>query len=346
MASTSCNATIRSASDNSLAYVRVAPGVANPILGQAPVGVDDYPVVEARLDATGLAWVRLQFADGTSGWVSSDRIDIVGECSTVGYGVVSQPTQASKLRLGSPTTPPPTTDTIERIRKAAFNITIGFEGGAYSTYQNYDAGIVSYGRFGFTLASGSLYSVLELYLRTANDVIANQLRNQYLERVRVRDWQLRNDLVFKDLLIMAAASPIMRQAQDQIATTQYWDFIQELSVKPRGIVLALSQAFFFDTGINHGARHDMITMAEDYFDVPQKSVVGRNGISEQQLIAKVAEIRRDRLYAIADAQNLPGLKPRGDFWVNIVKAGDWALQGDSSGNVLIKSGRSVQVRNP
>src|SRR5690606_29149586 len=33
---------------------------------------------------------------------------------------------------------------IDRIRTAAFNITAGFEGGGYATYQNYDAGIISY----------------------------------------------------------------------------------------------------------------------------------------------------------------------------------------------------------
>lgn len=345
MASNACNATIRAASDNSLAYVRVAPGTGNAILGSAPVGVGGYSVVEARLDTNGLAWVRLKFANGADGWVSSDRIDIQGACQAVGYGQVDQPTQASKLKLGD-SSPTPTPDTEERVRKAAFNITSGFEGGGYSTYQNYDDGIVSYGRFGFTLASGSLYEVLKRYLGASNSVFANQLRTQYLERVRVRDWTLRNDLVLKDLLIMASAEPAMRQAQDEIATEQYWNLVQDLSIKPRGVELALSQAFLFDTAIHHGARHDMITMAEDFFGVPQKSRLGSNGITERQLIAKVAQIRRDRLYDIADAQNLPGLKPRADFWVNIMNAGDWALQGDSSGNVQIKPGRTVQVRNP
>lgn len=345
MASNGCNATIRAASDNSLAYVRVAPGTGNAILGCAPVGMSGYSVVEARLDTSGLAWLRLQFADKTYGWVSSDRIDIQGACQAVGYGQIDQPTQASKLKLGD-SSPTPTPDTEERVRKASFNITSGFEGGGYSTYQNYDDGIVSFGRFGFTLASGSLYEVLKRYLSASDTSYANQLRTQYLERVRVRDWTLRSDTVFKNLLILTATEAAMRQAQDEIATEQYWNLVQDLSIKPRGVELALSQAFLFDTAIHHGARHDMITMAEDFFGVPQKSRLGSNGITERQLIAKVAQIRRDRLYSIADAQNLPGLKPRGDFWVNIVTAGDWALQGDSIGNVLIKPGRAIQVRNP
>ena len=122
--------------------------------------------------------------------------------------------------------------------------------------------------------------------------------------------------------------------------------MQDLSIKPRGIASPLGQAFIFDTAINHGARHDMIGLAEEFFGVPSKSKLGQNGISEQQLIAKVAEIRRDRLYRIADAQNLPGLKPRGDFWVNIMAAGDWDLVGDLDGFVTIKPGRKIQVRNP
>src|SRR4051812_16386480 len=166
-----CTATIRSASDNSLAYARTAPGTNTSILGYFPAGVSGYRVLESRLDGGGLAWLRLDVLGGVGAWVSSDRINIQGDCSTVGYGVVAQPTQASSLprsetpKSPQPQPPKPTptptpvpvptpVDTLNRVRLAAFNITSGFEGGAYDTYQTYDAGIVSYGRFGFTLASG------------------------------------------------------------------------------------------------------------------------------------------------------------------------------------------------
>ncbi len=56
---------------------------------------------------------------------------------------------------------------LDNIKRAAFNITAAFEGGGYSSYQNYDKGVVSYGRFQFTLASGSLFTVLEQYLAQA-----------------------------------------------------------------------------------------------------------------------------------------------------------------------------------
>ena len=360
-----CTATIRSAPDNSLAYARNAPGMNGLILGYFPNGVSGYRVLELRLDSTGFAWLRLDVLAGVGAWVKSDRINIVGDCSTVGYGVVAQPTQASSLTRNEtpknpqpqppkPTPPPtptpipapPPSDSLARVRAAAFNITSGFEGGAYDTYQTYDAGIVSYGRFGFTLASGSLFSVLDRYLSKATSSVAGQLRTLYLQRVHDRDASLRTDTILRDLLRAAAPDAIMQAAQNDIATELYWNVIRDVSIVPRNITLPLSMAFLFDTGINNGVYHSMITDAEQALHVPSHSRVPDNGISEQQLLIKVASIRHDLLYNIANSRNLPGLKPRADFWVGIMQAGDWNLQGDGGGNVLIKTGRSVQVRNP
>ena len=44
--------------------------------------------------------------------------------------------------------------------------------------------------------------------------------------------------------------------------------------------------------------------------------------------------------------NLPGLKPRGDFWVELSKKGDWNLQGDAQGMITVTTGKNVQVKNP
>lgn len=345
MSVTSCKATIRRATDGSRAFVRTAPGASNPILGFAPDDQSGYFVLESKADGSGAWWLRLELSGGSSGWISADRANIQGDCSAVGYGIVAPPPkQASALPRVTPGQPPP--DSLERVRKASYNITVGFEGGAYNTYQNYDAGIVSFGRFGFTLASGSLHAVLDRYLSRATTSVAARLRTSYLQRVYNRDPSLRYDTTLRDLLKSSALDVHMQNAQDEIATEMYWDLVQELSIRPRNLRFPLTNAFFFDMGINHGARHDMITEAEESFGVPTKSRIGENGISEQQLIMKVAQIRRDRMYRIADSQNLPGLKPRGDFWVTIAQQGDWQLQGDSQGNVLIKPGRSIQVRNP
>ena len=345
MSVTSCKATIRRASDGSRAFVRTSPGTSNPILGYAPDDQSGYFVLESKADGSGAWWLRLELAGGSSGWVSADRLNIQGDCTAAGYGIVAPPPkQASALPRLDPNQPP--TDSLERVRKAAYNITVGFEGGAYNTYQNYDAGIVSFGRFGFTLASGSLHAVLERYLSRSTTSVAARLRTNYLQRVANRDPSLRYDTTLRDLLKSSALDVHMQNAQDEIATEMYWDLVQELSINSRNLKLPLTNAFFFDMAINHGARHDMITEAEEFFGVEPKSRIGENGISEQQLVMKVAEIRRDRMYRIADSQNLPGLKPRGDFWVNIAKQGDWRLQGDGQGNVLIKPGRLIQVRNP
>jgi hypothetical protein len=358
----SCTAAVRRVSDYALAYARSAPGITNPYVGVVPVGVGGYRVLEAQSDGTN-QWLKLEFDGGGSGWVRDDVLDIQGDCTLVGYGVLNEPKQASTLVRGGvgdntpitrptptpPVTPPPPpspADTAERVRKAAFNITAGFEGGRYDSYQNVDAGIVSFGRFQFTLAAGSLFSVLDRYLSRSSGTTADQLRNLYQQRCRDRDPNLRNDNTFRDLLKASAADLIMQTAQEEIATELYWNVIRDLSVIPRNLTLPLSQAFLFDTGINHGTRHDMIGLAEQALGVPPKSRIPDNGITEQALITKVVEIRRDRLYKIADAQGFPGLKPRGDFWVTLVQSGDWTLQGDSSGRVQIRQGQFIQVKNP
>lgn len=235
---------------------------------------------------------------------------------------------------------------VNRIRKAVFNITAAFEGNGYSTYQNFDAGIVSYGRFLFTLAGGGLYNVLEKYTSNSESDIANELTG-YLERVQNRDANLRNDERFKELLIVAGDDPVMQATQDEVATQSLWDVVQELSIIPRGIQTPLGQALLFDMAINFGPNHGFIRLAEDNLGVAFQSRVGdENGISEEALITEVARVRKQAHDRQAERDNLPGLKARGDFWVNLIEQGDWQLQGDADGNVEVKPGRIVQVRNP
>ena len=62
-----------------------------------------------------------------------------------------------------------------------------------------------------------------------------------------------------------------------------------MSITPRNITLPLSMAFLFDTGINNGVYHSMITDAEQALNVPPHSRVPDNGITEQQLITKVEQ---------------------------------------------------------
>jgi hypothetical protein len=236
-------------------------------------------------------------------------------------------------------------DEQERIRVAAFNITAAWEGDkGYANYQTYDTGLISYGRFQFTLAAGSLARVLDGYLAAATSPVAQQLR-VYQQRVDARDASLRTDETFKQLMIEAAAEDEMRDAQDEVVIKSYWNPSQD-SVNVRGIVTPVGQALLFDMAIQHGPGNMLIQTAEAFYGAPPKSRLGENGINEQQLISRVAIERRDFLYRLADKQNLPGVKKRGDFWIDLINSkGDWQLQGDGNGNVFVY-GQPVQARNP
>jgi len=240
---------------------------------------------------------------------------------------------------------PSFTDNIERVRTAAFNITAGFEGGGYPTFQNYDAGIISYGRFQFTLAGSGLFRVCELFTTRSTSPIASELKSTYLERIRNHDANLRNDARLKTLLIEAAKDPIMQKAQDEAATEHYWNVVQDLSIKPRGIRTPLGQALIFDMGINFGPRHGFLSSAEEQLGLPPKSLVGTKGISEQQIISKLAELRKKSHDNQATRDNLPGLRVRGDFWVALCQKGDWELMGETDGMLQVKPGVRVKVRN-
>ena len=232
----------------------------------------------------------------------------------------------------------------DRIRLASFNITEGFEGGGYASYQNYDTGIVSYGRFQFTLASSGLAKVLEKYTSQSNSPTANELRSSYLDRCRNHDPALRDDAHFKQLLLDAAKDPLMQSAQDSAATELYWNVVQELSIQPRGIATPLGQALVFDMAINFGPRHGFLSAAEREIGVPPKSRLIINGAREEDLIAALARLRKQSHDRQAERDNLPGLKLRGDFWVNLVDKGDWQLMGDSDGLIEVMPGRRVKVR--
>jgi len=223
-----------------------------------------------------------------------------------------------------------------RVRDVAFRITSAFEGGRYDGYQNYDAGIISYGLFQFTLASGSLSRVVEKYLAASTSDVAAGLRG-YQGRILARDSSLRNDTQLRDLLKAAGAEQAMRNAQDAVATEKYWDVAQSFSIQPRGVRTPLGQALFFDLAIHYGPGHSVASRAEEKFGVPHKSRLGENGITEEQLLAEMVQIRKADHYAQAAATGFNGLKVRADFWVARVEAEDWLLEGDENGEVRIFS---------
>jgi hypothetical protein len=231
-----------------------------------------------------------------------------------------------------------------RVRRIAFAITAIFEGGGYHTYQNTDSGVISYGRFQFTLASGALGQVIQQYLEQSTTPAALSLR-PYLPRILARDAALRTNTALRDLLVVAGSDPIMQAVQDTEAARSYWEPIKRIAINPRGLTTPLAWALLFDIGIHFGVGDGFLRIAEREFGVPERSRIGQNGLSEAQLILRVAELRKQSHDRQALRDNLPGLRVRGDFWLNLVRLGDWQLLGNSNGVIFVK-GQPVQVRDP
>ncbi|MGB1288404.1 MAG: hypothetical protein ACPG7F_17855, partial [Aggregatilineales bacterium] len=123
-------------------------------------------------------WAQLQFPDGRVGWIRDDLISVRGDASKWGYSnFASAPRLFDVVRQGYEIELP-AIDVYnqERIRQLAFAITSRFEGKGYDAYNNYDAGIISYGFIQFTLASGSLVTVVNTYLQRSQSDSAAQLR--------------------------------------------------------------------------------------------------------------------------------------------------------------------------
>jgi hypothetical protein len=365
-----CSITIKPASAVTSVNVRTRASRSGAVIQQLPVNTAGLRVIGVQADEQGerantgrvFNWLQITLPSGRSGFVRDDLVVIVGDCAAFGYGSRSIPERAVNIVRQTPPPPPPVVNPApnpvpnpaptpsypERVRKAAFNITAAFEGGGYATYQNFDAGIVSYGRFQVTLAAGSLAQTVELYLTKGGTGTHADALRAYLPRLKAKDATLRTDLGLKTALLGASVDPLMQQAQDEIASRVYWKSNLDYIAKPRGIVTPLGLAFAFDSAVNAGAGNTdfYFGRGESLLGVPRRSRIGANGRTEQQIVTEAAKARRDAAYAQAARQNLGGLRVRADFWLNLIAQGDWELQGDSAGDVLVKVGRKVQVKNP
>lgn len=231
-----------------------------------------------------------------------------------------------------------------RVRAVAFGITSRFEGGSYQTCQMDDSGILSYGRFQFTLASGVLGRVVDRYIDDSGSQIASSL-GEYRTRIESRDAGLRHDARLRELLVAAGREPEMRQIQDDEARNSYWEPTRRMALQPRNLRTPLAHALLFDISINFGLGDGFLRIAERELGVPERSRADQNGLGESRLLTRVAELRKMSHDRQAERDNLPGLRVRGDFWLNLVQAGDWQLHGDEKGEILIKN-RAMQVRAP
>jgi hypothetical protein len=233
---------------------------------------------------------------------------------------------------------PPLEDPIMRARRLAFAITAVWEGSrGYANYQNYDAGIISYGKHQVTLASGNLWRVVEDYLTHADPAseAAATLRT-YATRIEARDATLREDTTLKEALLAAAAEQAMRDAQDRTIISGFWGPSQR-SANRRELVMPLSHAFLFDAAIQHGPYHPYLGRAEEALGVPERQPISQTGISEEDLIIRTAEERLKAMRDFAARTRLFGVIPRAEFWVTIMQSGDWGLEGDEEGIIYVKT---------
>ncbi len=157
-----------------------------------------------------------------------------------------------------------------RTRMAALNITARFEGRSYRTYRHNDPGIISYGRFNFTLDSDALAQLVQCYTAQSKTPVAVDLR-AYQIRLDAADETLNSDELLHGLLVRAASDPIMQQCQDDEATTRFWDPIQRIAVLPRSLQCPLSWALLFDIGICYGIGDGLLRIAEAEFGVPPRA---------------------------------------------------------------------------
>jgi hypothetical protein len=343
---------------------RRAPNTSSEIIAKVPVGAILTEVHEVRPDSESKAlnskvyqWFYLALPDGNRGWIRDDLLELQGDFRRFGYETYRDPVFAfDRVRrekiedpvVESPPTPEPPSqrsiDDPERVRMAAFAVTAAFEGKGYDSFQNYDSGIISYGRFQFTLAAGSLGTVVTRFLERSSSPTAQELR-RFHPGIMNRDQGLRHNQQLKQLLIAAASEDAMKQVQNDLAKAAYWDRMLEISARPRGVQSPLGLALLFDIAINFGVMNALLGLAEKDLGVLPKSRLGQNGLTEQQFIAGVANRRRLGHYAQAERDNLPGLKVRGDFWVDLVTKGDFTFLGDAAGCCNV-NGKIIQIRTP
>jgi len=86
-----------------------------------------------------------------------------------------------------------------------------------------------------------------------------------------------------------------------------------------------------------------VRAVEKELGVPSRSKPGENGITEIQLTTEIVKLRKLSHDRQAERDNLPGLKLRGDFWMDRVNQNDWGFNGDTNGNMQLL-GKVINVQ--
>ena len=238
---------------------------------------------------------------------------------------------------------PDATQDTDRVRKVAFRFTASWEGG-FSAINTYDSGIVSFGFLQFTLAGGSLISVIQRYLGKSQSDTANGLRG-LLPRIEAREESLRHDQNFLNLLRASANEQEMIDSQYEVGTEGYWKRVVDGYIVSRQLKYPLTWALLFDMGVNFGVNHGFVRLAERDLGVPSRSNPATTGLGEEQLMTYVAQLRKRSHDRQARESGFWGLANRGNFWMQLCTDGDWYLQGDAAGN-FVSNGRTINAQNP
>jgi len=224
------------------------------------------------------------------------------------------------------------------VMDVAFRITGAFEGAKATSYQNKDKGIVSYGKHQATLASGTLGTILEKYIKQSKSSAAEQLSG-YMDKVRRKDSSLRKDEGFKKALLAAGADPLMSTIQDQVFAQNYWPAAEQ-GARADGLKSPLALVMYYDTNIQGGLETVRKRTA--------KSMKGKQ-FSEAAFLTEFNHQRDIRLHNLAEeaikegetthASYLESSRSRVTTLQQLVKAGDFQVRGDSKGMLYINGSR-------
>ncbi len=176
--------------------------------------------------------------------------------------------------------------------------------GRADAYQTQDAGIISYGKHQATLGSGTLNQVMKAYFQRSSSPTSQKLKQEYAERIRAGDKNLRDDAELRRLLLEAAREPAMEEAQDAIFDQNFYQPAINRA-KTTHVSTPLGLACLYDTKIQGGM--DIVLK-----EVTNKlgGTIGETGpngpIDEETWIRVFLDLREARLHRLADRYEAEG----------------------------------------
>jgi N-acetyl-anhydromuramyl-L-alanine amidase AmpD/LysM repeat protein len=226
------------------------------------------------------------------------------------------------------------------LMEVAFRITGTFEGGKATTYQNRDSGIVSYGKHQATLASGTLHTILERYIKRSTGNAALLLVG-YMEKVKKKDSSLRTDAGFKRALLEAGSDPLMGLIQDEVFAQKFWPVAVQ-GAKNDKLQSPLALAMYYDTNIQGGLADVRTATAKSMKGKPFTEAAYLTEFNRQRdlRLQRLVEAKRNKGLN-EDARMLDSSRKRVDALQSLVTAGDLQLRGDRNG-MLNLNGHKVR----